>query len=422
MQSFLPGHRIRLLRNGTEFFPALAEAIDQAEHSIYIETYIFADDPVGRDLAERLMRASARGVDVRVVVDAFGTRPYNTRELARRLRSAGVHFSFYRKELLAVSLKQARLRRLHRKLAIIDGRLAFIGGINLIDDMNTPGHTPPRIDFAVAVEGPLLAAVCDAANRLWRLQRLVQMGGPELPNAPLAARTDAVGTVRAKFVVRDNLRYRHSIERAYRAALRVARDEVVIACAYFLPGRRMRRALLAARARGVRVRLILQRRVEFWLLHHASRALYGQLLAGGIEIIEYEKSFLHAKVAVVDGQWATVGSSNIDPISLLLAREANVVVRDRHFACELRTALEELVREGGRPVTSEGWRVRSHARRALEWLAYGCVRLLMGLIGLREPGDAPGAARPTPSANALPETARLKQRPSGTAQGPRRDA
>jgi cardiolipin synthase len=385
MHGLLPGHRVALLRNGGEYFPALCSAIDEARESLYVESYIFANDPVGREIATRLARAQARGVDVRVVIDAFGTRPYGTRELAEQLKRAGVLFVFYRQDLFPFTLRRTRLRRLHRKIVVIDGRIAFVGGINLIDDMNTPGHTPPRVDFAVRVEGPLLGPVCEAVNRLWRIQRLVAFGQQDLPAWSLEAKTAQAGTTKAKLVVRDNFRYRRSIEIAYLAALRVAREDVIIASAYFLPGRRFRRALLDARARGARVRLLLQGRVEFWLLHHASRALYGQLLAGGVEIIEYETSFLHAKVAVMDDDWATVGSSNIDPFSLLLAREANIVVRDAGFAAELRRDLEALADRGGRAVSPAHWEARSTLQRALEWFAYGAVRTLMGLFGVRYP-------------------------------------
>ncbi len=385
MQTFLPGHDVCLLANGTEYFPAIIAAIQEARQSIYLETYIFAHDPAGRAVTEALLAARARGIEVRVLVDAYGTRPYATEVLGQRLRAAGAVFEYYRKAAFPFLLRRTRLRRLHRKLLIVDGRVAFVGGINIIDDHNTPGHTPPRIDFAVRFEGPVLKTVCETVNRLWRIQRLASLPRQLPEDWQLTPQAEPVGPTRAKFVVRDNFRYRRSIERAYLAALRVAREEAVIANAYFLPGWRFRRALLDAAARGVRVRLLLQGRVEFWLLHHASRALYGQLLAGGVEIIEYEKSFLHAKVAVVDQEWATVGSSNIDPLSLLLAREANLVVRDRSFSQQLKAALDRLAREGGRAVRLEDWQARPSMARALEWLAYGLVRSIMGLFGVRYP-------------------------------------
>jgi cardiolipin synthase A/B len=163
--------------------------------------------------------------------------------------------------------------------------------------------------------------------------------------------------------------------------VRTAKREIVIACAYFFPGVRFRRALLAAAARGVQVTLLLQHRVEYRLLHYASRALYGQLLSGGVAIEEYHRSFLHAKVAVVDERWSTVGSSNIDPYSLLMSREANPFVRDAGLAAELRTELLQMVQTGARRVGPQHWAARSPLVKGVCWMAYGLVRVAMGLLG-----------------------------------------
>jgi cardiolipin synthase len=190
-----------------------------------------------------------------------------------------------------------------------------------------------------------------------------------------------VGTQTAKFVTRDNLRHRRAIEHAYLAAIRTAKDEILIANAYFFPGIRFRRALIAAAQRGVTVTLVLQARVEYLLLHYASRAMYGQLLDGGVAIQEFHRSFMHAKVAVIDGRWATVGSSNIDPYSLLMAREANVFVRDTAFAAQLRTEIERMIVEGAHPLGPQDWASRSRLHKAMVWLSYGLVRLAMGLLG-----------------------------------------
>lgn len=380
---FSGGNAVSLLRNGVEYFPAIIAAMDCARASIYLETYIFADDVSGRAVATALTRAAARGVDVRVVVDGFGTKPYLSESLALALVRGGVRLVRFREDMVSMSWSRARLRRLHRKLVVVDGTIAFVGGINIIDDHNTPGQTPPRIDFAVRVQGPLLEPIVAAANRLWRVLRVIAISDFSLPALNLSPVTESSGGVKAKFVLRDNFRFRRQIENAYLAALRVARSEVVIASAYFLPGIRFRRALLDAAGRGIEVTLILQSRVEISLLRHATKALYGQLLAGGVRIVEYERSFLHAKVAVVDGWWATVGSSNIDPFSLLLAREANVVVRDNAFAQNLRRELHRLEVEGGRVVDREVWSKRSRLARVIDWLAYGLVRGMTGLIGVR---------------------------------------
>ena len=400
MDRFRSGNRIKLLRNGAEYFPALERAIDSAEREVWLESYLFADDASGRRIAEAMARAAKRGVKVRVMVDGWGAKFYLTPALARFMRDAGIEVLKYRPEVAAWQFRSHRLRRLHRKLVHVDRRIAFVGGINVIDDMNTPGQKPPRLDFAVSVEGPLLPLIAQTMQRVWALVQLVQLGTSQLPLFPERGRAERVGTQTAKFVIRDNLRHRRDIEQAYLAAIRRAKREIVIANSYFFPGITFRRALADATARGVVVTLILQAKVEYVLLHFASRAMYGQLLDAGVIIQEYHKSMLHAKVAVIDDHWATVGSSNIDPYSLLMAREANVFVRDRQFALELKSSLAEMIKDGARPVAAQHWRSRSRWYKAAIWIAYGIVRLSMGFLGYGGnewfPRKPRGSAQPAP--------------------------
>ncbi|NDP43432.1 MAG: cardiolipin synthase ClsB [Aromatoleum sp.] len=398
MNRYTPGNRITLLRNGGEYFPALVAAIERAEREVWLETYIYADDEAGRNVTEALTRAAGRGCTVRVLVDGWGARHYLTRAIEHDFERAGVALLMYRPEIAPWQFRSHRLRRLHRKLCHVDGRIAFVGGINIIDDMNTPGQRPPRVDFAVQVEGPMLTSIVQTMQRVWALNELVQFRRSEVPLFPSPTHGQRAGAQTAKFVIRDNVRHRRDIERAYLAAIRTAKREILIANSYFFPGIRFRRALIAAAQRGVKVRLVLQARVEYALLHFASRALYGQLLAAGIEIQEYRRSFLHAKVAVIDDHWATVGSSNIDPYSLLMAREANVFVRDPYFSDQLRIELVRLIEEGARPVRPQHWALRPRVYKALLWISYGVVRVAMGLLGYGgnewfRSGGAPRAAR-----------------------------
>ena len=381
MIRFTPGNTIELLRSGGEFFPALEAAIDAAETEIWLETYIFADDSAGCAIAAALVRAAERGIDVRVLVDGWGAKHYLTKRLEHALRAGRVRLLKYRPEVAPWQFRFQRLRRLHRKICHVDQRVAFVGGINLIDDMNTPHQKPPRLDFAVRVTGPVLVPIVATMQRLWALVELAQFERRDVPLFPAPIAVAPSGTQTAKFVIRDNLRYRRDIERAYLAAIRTAKREIVIANAYFLPGLRFRHALIAAAERGVSVTLLLQARVEYRLLHYASRALYGQLLSAGVVIAEYHRSFLHAKVAVVDDRWATVGSSNIDPYSLLMAREANIFVRDPHFADQLRIELLQMIDTGTRHVEPERWAERSTLTKVVTWIAYGVVRAGMGLLG-----------------------------------------
>lgn len=384
---FRDGNRIELLRNGVEYFPALEEEIDIASSEIYLESYIFEADETGNRIAGALIRAASRGVAVHLLVDGFGSRLFS-HNLQTPLLDAGVQSLVFRPETSLFKLRRTRLRRLHRKLAVIDGKVAFCGGINIIDDDDRalPGH--PRFDYAVRVQGPLVTDMHAASRAVWmhsswtHRRREWAASKARRANVPGPA-----GDKRAAFLVRDNFRHRHDIELAYLAAIGTAQSEVMIANAYFLPGRRFRRALRAARARGVRVVLLLQGRVEYFLVHYATRALYHQLLESGIEIFEYQRSFLHAKVAVIDGTWATVGSSNIDPVSLLLAREANVVVDNREFAAKLRDSLQVAIASDATPVPHDYGSTMNPVARLLTWVAYGALRTLTSISSYGRASD-----------------------------------
>jgi len=374
------GNKMRLLVTGEEFFPALLGAIEGAERSIHLETYIFADDNIGHRVTDALAAAASRGVEVRVLIDGFGGGEY-ARRLAKDLGAQGAEVRIFRPERWW-RLERKLLRRLHRKIVVVDGNLAFVGGINVIDDHNVPpaerGRIGPRFDFTVACEGPIVAPIALAVRQLWWMLSFarpteVSVHRPQMSTQLRPAAHS--GGVAASFLLRDNLRNRRTIEYAYLDAIAVAHEEILIANAYFLPGRRLRAVLIEAARRGVRVRLLLQGRVEYALQHYAQQALYGQLLAAGIEIFEYRLAYLHAKVAVVDGEWATVGSSNIDPYSLLLAREANVVVYDTRFAQQLATVLRQAIDKDAQRVDPEHHARRGWFAQGFNWIAYGMVRL-----------------------------------------------
>ncbi|MDR1423581.1 MAG: cardiolipin synthase ClsB [Azoarcus sp.] len=376
--AWFDGNAIALLENGQAYFPALAAAIDAAHREVLLQTYIFAPDDTGHFIAEALKRAAARGVKVRVLVDGFGGRTF-VRGLQDELTAAGVEVLIFRPELRLFPLRR-RLRRLHRKLAVIDSRIAFVGGINIVDDFGAEAPAHPRYDYAVRVEGELLQPIVAASRRLWRLVAWASLRRPQGHIRDDIAAQPA-GTVRAAFLVRDNLRHRNDIENAYLDAIANAREEIVLASAYFFPGRRFRHALLDAAARGVKVTLLLQGLPDHPVMLHATRALYPFFLEHGIRVFEYRKSLLHAKVAVIDSHWATVGSSNIDPLSLLMAREANVAVDDPGFAAALKSSLAAAMREGATELRREDRARLTCLRRIVCWMAYQILRLATGMAG-----------------------------------------
>ncbi len=385
-------HDIRLLTGAVDLFPALIEAMDAAQHEVRLETYIFDTAGAGADVAHAMVRAALRGVTVCLVVDGVGTRELPQMWRAR-FDQAGVQYRVYAPLSAGGLWLPSRWRRLHRKLCVVDQSLAFCGGINILDDFLDPhvnGLLPkPRLDYAVSVRGPLVSAVHDTMTQLWsRLEAVRELRSNDVMAALDALRSadqsmhlSARGSV--QLVLRDNVLHRTAIERAYRKAIGVAHKDVVLACAYFFPGLRLRRALVMAAQRGVRVRLLLQGHYEYFLPYRASRQLYGQLLAAGVEVYEYHASFLHAKVAVVDGVWATVGSSNLDPLSLLLAREANVVLRDAALAHALQVSVVQAMGTGAVRVDPQAYVQRGRWQRTVDMLASMVLRFGVFLTGKR---------------------------------------
>ncbi len=438
-------HNLTLLEGGLQFFPALIAAIDGARFEVMIETYIFDFERSVIAVAEALERAARRGVQVKVVVDGIGTGDIPP-EWQARWAGAGLHWRIFNPASGWRVLLPQGWRRLHRKLVVIDQEIAFCGGINLLDDYHDPNYgdlAEPRLDFTVRATGPLVMDVHDTMTRLWlRLQvarKVRQMDveatvravksaaeagldaaprdshgkeggaadgaedpdgadGARTPAAIAAANADAAPSrspsrlsprnphALAALVLRDNVRFRRRIEVAYRLAISQAQREIIIANAYFIPGVSLRRALIRAAQRGVKVTVLLQGRYEYFMAFHASRAVYDTLLDAGIRVVEYDASFLHAKVAVMDGpvgDVVTVGSSNLDPLSLLLAREANVFIRDDGFAQSLREALSKAIELQGRPVERASHVARPWRTRLLNWVAYGLMRLALAITGKR---------------------------------------
>ncbi|MEQ1813594.1 MAG: phospholipase D-like domain-containing protein, partial [Candidatus Nitrotoga sp.] len=294
---------------------------------------------------------------------------------------AGVVILWFRPWLGWLPIRLYQLRRLHRKLALIDERLAFVSSMN-INDAVPPGGmiTEPRLDYTVQVQGHVVEHIQLSMQRLWTLVSWVNFRRRERRRVKFH-NSGKRPHHKVIFLARDNFRHRHVIEQAYMAAIMGAKTEIIIANAYFLPGKRLRRALCEAAVRGVRVQLLLQGQVEYRLQHYATLALYDELLGAGIEIHEYHVSFLHAKVAMVDGIWSTVGSSNIDPLSLWMAREANLVVYDKGFADSMRQNLMYEIAHGALPVQREKWRQHGIFKRLMMHASYALVRLLIGFAG-----------------------------------------
>ncbi len=387
---FTVGNDVRLFSSGDAYFAALIERIDAATHIVTLETYIFADDAAGRAVSAALLRAAARGVCVRVITDGIGTARL---PMFGEWLVAGIEHRIYNPHLFG----RFGFSRTHRKLAVVDDAFAYCGGINIVDDFEQDGIRLPhsRWDFAVELHGPVVSDVRVAFDLQWRRIRL---GHRPRPTPPVAGATPQAATdqfVRARrrtrqgdlraagepcvaFVARDNIVNRRAIEKSYLTAIGQARSEVLLANPYFMPGRKLRRALTFAARRGVDVRLIIGRK-EFAALDYAVPFLYRSLLRAGVKIAEYEKTMLHGKVAVVDSNWGTVGSSNLDALSLMLNNEANVVLVLHRELDQLRGAILTAFDES-RSIDRERYEARPAAEQLLNWFAYQAYRAVMKLL------------------------------------------
>ncbi len=346
MNPWVGGNRITLLENGEAFFPRVFECIAQARREVMVETFILFEDRVGLQLHAALVAAARRGAQVDVTIDGWGS-PDLSQGFVRSLADAGVRLHVFDPGPRPFGLRPKALRRMHRKIVVVDGRTAFVGGINYSVDHLADYGPLAKQDYAIEIHGPLVAVIDRythaALARGLRHQRPHAWWFARRPARVLPAQLPAAGTAQARFVVRDNQYHPDDIERHYREAIRAARERVVIANAYFFPGYRLVRELRLAARRGVDVRLVLQGRPDMAIVRTAASTLYHHLLRAGVRIFEYRERPLHGKVALIDRDWATVGSSNLDPLSLALNLEANVFIRDRAFNEGLHAHLQGLM-------------------------------------------------------------------------------
>ncbi|HET8744822.1 MAG TPA: cardiolipin synthase ClsB [Ramlibacter sp.] len=354
---WIPGNHFELLENGEEFFPRVFACIANAKREVIVETFILFEDKVGLQLQEALIAAARRGAQVDITIDDWGS-PDLSGQFLGALREAGVRVHSFNPGPRPFGLRPHLLRRMHRKIVVVDREVAFVGGINYSADHLADFGPEAKQDYAVEIRGPLVAEIhrfCHAAlaeglrhqrgKRQWWRGRKQWRAAPE--QLPLAGTADAI------FVVRDNGLHMDDIERHYRIAIRAARKRIIIANAYFFPGYRFIKELKRAARRGVDVRLILQGQPDMAFVKTAAGMLYHRLLRYGIRIYEYCERPLHGKVAVMDDEWCTVGSSNLDPMSLVFNLEANVVIRDRAFTQILAANLQKLMCDACNEITAQ---------------------------------------------------------------------
>ena len=371
--SWTRGNRLDLLENGECFFPRVFDAIERATSEVIVETFILFDDQVGRQLRDALVAAAERGARVDLLVDGYGS-PDLPPDFIGSMTRAGVQVRIFEPAKRLFGTRLNIFRRMHRKIVVVDGTVAFVGGINYSEDHLIGSGPMAKQDYAIECVGPVVGEIHRFVLRALAASTGERQGLHRTPVIREGVDAQASGGADALLVTRDNWRHTNDIENHYLVAIRAAREKITIANAYFFPGYRFIRALRGAARRGVDVRLVLQGEPDLPWVRTAASLLYHHLVRAGVRVFEYRARPLHAKVATIDDGWSTVGSSNLDPLSLSLNLEANVVVRDRAFNRVLYERLDTMIRDDCVEIREE---------QLVEWSAWRVVRSFFVFHALR---------------------------------------
>lgn len=371
----IAGNRVQLLFDGPATMREMMAAARSATTSINLETYIFDQDPIGLQFADLLMEKQRQGVTVNIIYDSVGTIG-TPQEFFDRMKAAGIRMIAFN------PINPAKARgdwsinnRDHRKLMVVDGTVAFTGGINISADYANSSlfrsrRTPSNVDKSkvgwrdthVKIEGPAVAALQWTFVNTW-----VRQEGGELPQRDYFPKLAPVGDKFVRVLATDP-GSNSEIYKSLMVAINEAKKSVHITSAYFVPDQQVVDALIAAAKRGVDVKLVLPGVSDHGLVMYAGQAFYEPLLAGGVKIFQLQVAVLHAKTAVIDEAWSTIGSANIDRRSFIHNYELNVVVIDPAFGRDMESAFNEDLRDS-KEVTLEQWRDRPWADRIKEWAA-----------------------------------------------------
>ena len=374
------GNRATLLEDGAAAYPAMLAAIRAAKHHIHLEVYIFEEDQAGHEFLDALIERAKAGVQVRVIYDSFGSKG-TSREFFEVLKKGGVQVHEYSPVDPANLLKKGVLlnQRDHRKLLIVDARVAFLGGINISEVYS--GDSGPRIgdvpfdqrpwrDTQLQVEGPVVNELQKTFLSQWEKERKEKLADPAL-----LPQQKPAGNLAMRALEGVNDQAINPLYVTLISALASAEASVHITMAYFVPDKQLLDELKAAVKRGVDVKIVLPSRTDGWVVFHAGRSFYDELLESGVKIYERKNRLLHSKYAVVDGVWSTVGSSNMDWRSMLHNLELNAVILGPEFGGRIEALFEKDLAMS-EEITLDKWRRRPIKDRLREAAARSWAYLL----------------------------------------------
>jgi cardiolipin synthase A/B len=374
-RDYRDGHYIELLRSGEEYFAACESVINEARQFIHFQTYIVDDDQTGRRFVEALIRAANRGVRVYFLLDAYGGSSFS-KELTARVEDAGILFRRFSPAFITKGFQMSL--RLHHKVLLADGQVAIIGGMNVADRYHGRPDLKEWLDFAILIRGPECAHVLFLTKKLWNKTFL---GRKERAKETVHETVKYENGVKVRIL--QNNWYRNKIEilKTYHYALRHSHERMILFAGYFLPGRNERKLLKDASRRGVEIKIVLAAESDAPVFKHATSFLYDFILRNNISIYEYLPSNLHAKVAIVDGVWSTIGSYNMNHLSDYGSVEMNAGVIDPEFSASFEKVLLGIIENDCRQVIFEEYKRRKRwLYRFTDWISYQLIRIMMRIM------------------------------------------
>jgi len=370
-------NRVQLVKGGKPYFDLLLQVINNAKESLHLQTYIYDADETGQMVADALVAAAERGVDVYMMVDGYASKAL-AKCLMGELRKKGVHIKFF--EPLFKSKFFYFGRRMHHKVVVADAQFALVGGMNISNRYNDMPGEKAWLDFGVLVEGEVALELCVLCWKTWKgFPMRMKITPCEEKKITFNIPKEEASLVRMRR--QDWVRSKLDISKTYFEMLRTAKTEITIVCSYFLPGKQMRGLISKASRRGVKIRIVAAGRSDVMLSKYAERWLYDWLLRRNIELYEYEKNVLHAKLAICDSSWLTIGSYNVNNISAYATLELNLDVKNENFIKQVEEQVEKIITNDCIRITEEHHKkTRNFIIQFARWVSYHFIRAVLYLF------------------------------------------
>ncbi|MET0464924.1 MAG: phospholipase D-like domain-containing protein [Chitinophagaceae bacterium] len=369
---FIPNNNVKLVHSGTDFFDTVCRMIDSARHTIHLQTYILSDDQTGTRVINCLIAAAKRNVQVWVLADGYASQDLPD-TVQQQLKDAGINFRFF--EPLIQSKHLYFGRRLHHKIVVTDARCSLVGGLNIADRYNDLPGEPAWLDVALFTDGGISAELHKICEELWAKKRRSGKRHPEKPNY---TETNTQHHISVRIRRNDWVKRKQEITRTYTEIFKSAQQSITIVCAYFLPGTKFRQLLKKAAARGVKIRVVMASISDVPVSKYAERYLYRWMLRHQFELYEYQPTVLHAKMAIADDQFLTIGSYNINNISRYASIELNLDVKDQQFVEGVSKEIEQIIKEKCTAVTEATYKTKLlSVKQLFQWSAFQMVRIMM---------------------------------------------